>query len=69
MMAESYQPIPSCAEWLTWCDHQLRKQALDQLTHDLEAHDMMARAYLDHPHPTQRHYFQHVGNERVSCTG
>ena len=22
----------------------------------------MARAYLDHPHPSQRHYIQHVGN-------
>ena len=50
-------------EWLNWCDHELRQQALDQLTHeDLEAHDMMARAYSDHPHPSQRHYIQHVGN-------
>ena len=50
-------------EWLTWCDHQLRQQALDQLSHeDLEAHDMMARAYSDHPHPSHRHYLQHVGN-------
>jgi len=50
-------------EWLTWCDHQLRQQALDQLTHeDLEAYDLMACAYPDHPHPTQRHYIQHVGN-------
>jgi len=32
-------------ECLNWCDHELRQQALDQLTHeDLEAHDMMARA-------------------------
>jgi len=32
-------------EWLTWCDHQLRQQALEQLTHeDLEAHDQMGRA-------------------------
>ena len=50
-------------EWLTWCDHQLRQQTLDQLTHeDLEAHDLMARAYSDHPHPSRRHYLQHVGN-------
>ena len=50
-------------EWLNWCDHELRQQALDHLTHeDLEAHDMMARTYPDHPHPSQRHYIQHVGN-------
>ena len=51
-------------EWLNWRDHQLRQEALEQLNHeDLEAHDlMMARAYPDHPHPTQRHYIQHVGN-------
>ena len=50
-------------EWLNWCDHELRQQALDQLTHeDLEANDMMARAYPDHPHPSQRHYIQHVDN-------
>ena len=50
-------------EWLTWCDHELRQQALEQLTHeDLEAHDQMARAYPDHPHPSQRHYIQHVRN-------
>ena len=50
-------------EWLNWCDHELRQQALDHLTHeDLEAHDMMARTYPDHPHPSQRHYMQHVGN-------
>jgi len=43
-------------EWLTWHDHRLRQQALDQLSHeDLEAHDMMARAYPNHPHPSQRH--------------
>ena len=40
-------------EWLNWCDHELRQQPLDQLTHeDLEANDMMARAYPDHPHPS-----------------
>ena len=50
-------------EWLTWWDHQLRQQALEQLTHeDLKAQDLMASAYPDHPHPTQRHYLQHVGN-------
>ena len=50
-------------EWLTWHDHQLPQKALDQLSHeDLEAHDMMARAYPDHPHPSHRHYIQHVGN-------
>ena len=59
-------------EWLTWCDHRLRRQALDQLSHeDLEAHHMMARAYPDYPHPSQRHYLQHVGNGgeyHVPCT-
>ena len=50
-------------EWLTWCDHQLRQQALSQLTpEDLEAEDMMARAYPDHPHPAHRYHLQHVGN-------
>jgi len=60
-------------EWLTWCDHQHRQQALEQLTHeDLEDHDLMARAYSDHPHPSQRHYVQHAGNAgeyRVPATG
>ena len=42
-------------EWLTWCDGQLRQQALTQLTpEDLEDHDRMARAYPDHPHPAYR---------------
>ena len=50
-------------EWLNWRDHQLRQEALEQLNHeDLEAHDMMARAYPDHPHPSQRNYIQHVGS-------
>ena len=50
-------------EWLTWCDHQLRQQALSQLTpEDLEAEDRMARAYPSHPHPAHRHHLQHVGN-------
>ena len=50
-------------EWLTWCDHQLRQKALSPLTpEDLEAEDMMARAYLDHPHPAHRPHLQHVGN-------
>ena len=50
-------------EWLIWSDCQLRQQALEQLIHeDLEAHDMIARAYLDLPHPSQPHYLQHVGN-------
>ena len=50
-------------EWLTWCDHQLRQKALSQLTpEDLEAEDMMARAYPDHPHPAHRPHLQHVGN-------
>ena len=50
-------------EWLTWCDHQQRQQALEQLSHkDLEDHDLMARAYPEHPHPSLRHYVQHAGN-------
>ena len=49
-------------EWLTWQDHQLRQKALDWLSHEnLEAHDMMVRGYPDHPHPSHRHYIQHVG--------
>jgi len=50
-------------EWLTWCDHQQRQHALEQLCpDDLEEHDLMARAYPDHPHPSHRHYMQHVRN-------
>ena len=50
-------------EWLTWCDHQLRQQALSQLSpEDLEAEDRMARACPSHPHPVHRHHLQHVGN-------
>ena len=51
-------------EWLTWCDHQLRQSALDQLSpEDMEAHDLMAIAYPDHPHPSYRYYIQHAGNQ------
>ena len=50
-------------EWLTWCDHQQRQQALETLTpDDLEQHDIMANAYPDHPHPSHRQYVQHVHN-------
>jgi len=42
-------------EWLTWCDHQQRQQAL-------EDHDLMARADPDPPHPGLHHYVQHAGN-------
>jgi len=50
-------------EWLTWCDHQQRQQALETLTPDhLEQHDLMAKAYPDHPHPSHRQYVQHVRN-------
>ena len=48
---------------VNWCDHKLRRQALDQLAYeDLEAHDMMACAYPDHPHPAYRSCIQHLGN-------
>jgi len=50
-------------EWLTWCDHQQRQHALEQLSpEDLEDHDLMAGAYPDHPHPSHRPYIQHVRN-------
>ena len=50
-------------EWLTWCDHQQRQQALETLSpDDLEQHDLMADAYPDHPHPSHRQYVQHVRN-------
>ena len=50
-------------DWLTWCDHQCRQHALEQLSpEDLEDHDLMAGAYPDHPHPSHRPYIQHVGN-------
>ena len=60
-------------EWLNWCDHQRCQQAMEQLTHeDLEDHDLMARAYPDHRHPSQCYYVQHAGNAgeyRVPTTG
>ena len=50
-------------EWLTWCDHQQRQQTLELLSpEDLDEHDLMARAYPDHPHPSPRQYTQHVRN-------
>ena len=50
-------------EWLTWCDHQQRQHALEQLSpDDLEQHDVMARTYPDHPHPSHCQYIQHVRN-------
>ena len=50
-------------EWLTWCDHQQRQQAQEQLTpEDLEDHDLMAHAFPNHPHPSLCHYVQHAGN-------
>ena len=50
-------------EWLTWCDHQLRQQALTQLTpEDLETEIEMARVCPSHPHPVHRSHLQHVGN-------
>ena len=54
---------PVAIEWLTWCDHQQRQQAVESLSpEDLEDHDLMAGAYPDHPHPSHRPYIQHVGN-------
>ena len=54
-------------EWLTWCDHQQRQQALDTLTpEDLEQHDWMAEAYPDHPHPSLRPLRQTCGQCRGS---
>ena len=50
-------------EWLTWCDHQQRQQALESLSpEDLDDHDLLAGAYPDHPHPSHRPYIQHAGN-------
>ena len=42
-------------EWLTWCGHQQRQHSLEALSpEDLDDHD--------HPHPSHRHYIQHVRN-------
>ena len=47
--------------WLTWCDHQLRQRALQDLSpDDLDDHDLLAGAYPDHP--SHRQYVQHVRN-------
>ena len=45
--------------WLTWCDHQLRQRALQDLNPD-DDHDLLANAYPDHP--SRRQYVQHVRN-------
>ena len=47
------QSLPAL-HWLTWCDHQLRQRALQDLSPD----DLLANAYPDH----HRHYVQHVRN-------
>ena len=52
------QSIPAL-HWLTWCDHQLRQRALQDLTPD-DDHDLLANAYPDHP--SHRQYVQHVRN-------
>ena len=48
------QSLPAL-HWLTWCDHQLRQRALQDLNPD----DLLAGAYPDH----HRQYVQHVRNE------
>ena len=48
------QSLPAL-HWLTWCDHQLRQRALQ----DLNPNDLLASANPD-PH---RQYVQHVRNE------
>ena len=47
------QSLPAL-HWLTWCDHQLRQRALQ----DLNADDLLASANPDPP----RQYIQHVRN-------
>ena len=47
----------SALHWLTWCDHQLRQRALQDLT-PAEDHDLLPSAYPD-PH---HQYIQHVRN-------
>ena len=47
------QSLPAL-HWLTWCDHQLRQRALQDLNPD----DLLASAYPDH----HRQYVQHVRN-------
>ena len=47
------QSLPAL-HWLTWCDHQLRQRALQDLSPD----DLLASAYPDH----HRQYVQHVRN-------
>ena len=49
------QSLPAL-HWLTWCDHQLRQRALQDLNPD----DLLAGAYPDHP--SHRQYVQHVRN-------
>ena len=51
-------------EWLHWLDHSYRRGALEKLSpEDLEAHDLMALAYPDYPHPSYRPYIRHAGND------
>ena len=49
------QSIPAL-QWLTWCDHQLRQRALQ----DLNPNDLLASA---NPEPHHHQYIQHVRNE------
>ena len=49
------QSLPAL-QWLTWCDHQLRQRALQDLT-PAENHDLLTSA---NPNPQ---YIQHVRNE------
>ena len=59
-------------EWLTWCEHQHRQQALAQLTpEELEAEDRMLRIHPNYPHPALRSHLQYVhsgGEYRVPGT-
>ena len=49
------QSLPAL-QWLTWCDHQLRQRALQ----DLNPTDLLASA---NPEPHHHQYIQHVRNE------
>ena len=59
-------------EWLTWCEHQHRQQALAQLTpEELEAEDRMLHIHPNYPHPAHRSHLQYVrsgGEYRVPGT-
>ena len=61
-MAKSNQSIPRGSRMVYLVRSPTSTASPESTPEDLEAEDMMARAYPNHPHPAHRHHLQHVGN-------